>query len=325
MATSGTIGQTTLTVAQLLEHAFRRCGVPPSKITPEDEETARESLFMLIVSLANRGINLWCVEKNILELIANQATYALPAGTLNVLNWIHSTPTRATGTDTTDATSVDTELDEETTIVRWGFKPTAAFTGTVTLSGSDDGAAYTTIDTLASATWAAGTWYWYDLDPVQAYTYFKVTASVAATFTEFYLASDVRDIKISPWNRDDWTNQPNKNRVGDPATNVYFEKLVTPQFTLWPVPESAYNQVSIWRHRQIQDVGTLVNSLEIPTRWFEDIVWQLSLRVAAEVPGADARLPFLREMCQQFQQEAEFGETDNAPITIQPNIRGYTA
>ncbi len=325
MATSGTIGQTTLTVAQLLEHAFRRCGVPPSKITPEDEQTSRESLFMLIVSLANRGINLWCVEKNILGLVASQATYTLPDGTLNVLNWVYSTPTRVEGTDTIGATSVATELDDETTLARWGFKPTAAFTGTVTLSGSDDGVTYTSIRILTSATWAADEWYWYDLDPIQTYTYFKITASVAATFTEFYLASSVQDIKISPWNRDDWTNQPNKSRTGDPATNVYFEKLVTPQFTLWPVPESEYNQVSIWRHRQIQDVGALVNSLEIPTRWFEDIVWQLALRVAAEVPGADARLSFIQTMCQQFQQEAEFGETDNAPITLVPNLRGYTA
>lgn len=324
--TSGTIGQTTLTVAQLLEHAYRRCGVTPSKLTPEDEQSARESLFMLIISLASRGVNLWCVEKNILGLAANQALYVLPDGTLDVLNWIHSHPSQATGTDTLGANSVSTDLGDATSIVRYGFKPSANFTGTAVLSGSSDGVTWTALNTQASDTWVSGTWYWFDLDPVPEYRYFQLsTSAVAATFTEFYLASSVRDIKISPWNRDDWANQPNKTRTGTPATNVYFEKLVTPQFTLWPVPSSSYDQVSIWRHRQIQDVGDLTNSLELPTRWFEEIVWQLSVRVASEVPGADGRLQFVTQMADKYQIEAEMDETDGSPIYLQPNIRGYTA
>ena len=325
MATSGTIGTTNFTVAQLLEHAFRRCGVPPSKITPEDEQTARESLYMLIVSLASRGINLWCVEKNLLGLYANQATYTLPAGTLEVLNWIYSTPTRETGTDTTTALGVTTQLTASTKIVRWGFKPSATFTGAVTFAGSDDGLVYTTIQAKASATWTAGVWYWYDVDPAVTYQYFVVESLVPATFTEFYLASSVRDINIARFNRDDWANQPNKTRTASPSTNVYFEKLVAPQYTLWPVPDADYNHLSIWRHREIQDVGDLTNELEIPSRQFEPIVWQLALRVASEVPGADGRLQFLMQMADKFQIEGDMSETDGAPMYLQPSIGVYTA
>ena len=326
MATSGTIGTTNFTVAQLLEHAFRRCGVPPSKITPEDEQTARESLYMLIVSLASRGINLWCVEKNLLGLYTNQGIYTLPAGTLDVLNWIYSTPSEVTvDATTTTASSITRQLDAATTAVRYGFKPTAAFTGTVTLAGSDDDLTYTTIQTKASATWALETWYWYDIDPSVEYTYYKLTASVPATFTEFYLATSVRDINIARFNRDDWANQPNKTRTASPSTNVYFEKLVTPQFTLWPVPDTDYNHVSIWRHREIQDVGDLTNELEIPSRQFEPIVWQLALRVASEVPGADGRLQFLMQMADKFMLEGDLSETDGAPMYLAPQISVYTA
>lgn len=326
--TSGTVGTTQFTVDRLLDHAYGRCGVLPSKITPESDQRARESLFAFMVSMAARGINLWCVEKNIVGLYVDQATYVLPPGTLNILNWIHSTPSQADVSATTfDATSQTRQLSAATQIVRWGFKPAGTFTGTVVLAGSSDGLAFTTLVTQASATWTAGTWYWFDLDPMQTYEYFRVTAGVAATFTEFYLASSVRDIKISPWNRDDWANQPNKNKTGNPATNVYFEKLISPQFTLWPVPDDAYNQVSLWRHRQIQDVGDLTNTLEIPTRWIEEIMWQLSFRLSLELPVGlvpPERASIVQAMAEKFQLEAEQSETDGSPIYLHPNISVYT-
>lgn len=86
MATSGTIATTRINVAQFIEKAIRRCGLSPTSITPETVQTAKESLYMLILSQANRGLNLWCIDSQLIDIVANQATYVLPDGTVDVLN-----------------------------------------------------------------------------------------------------------------------------------------------------------------------------------------------------------------------------------------------
>lgn len=92
MATSGTIATTVIKTSRLIEKALRRCGINPASATVETLDTAREDLFMLMMSLSNRGLNLWCVDQQTVQLVAGQATYPLPAGTLDVLNVLLQTP-----------------------------------------------------------------------------------------------------------------------------------------------------------------------------------------------------------------------------------------
>ena len=326
MSTSGTIGTTSISVAQMLEHAFRRCGVLPSKITPEDEQSARESLYFFMVSLAARGINLWCVAKYLIGLQANQGTYALPTGTIEVLNWVHSQPQEAAGTTSVVGNGIQTDLGSATQITRYGIKfSTAPSTATIgTLAGSTDGLSWTSLQVQESKLYVANQWYWFDVDPQRTYQYFRFEPLAIGVLDGFFAATSTRDLPIKPWNRDDWANQPIKTRTGTPATNLYFEKLIAPQFTLWPVPSNATDHVSAWIHREIQDVGALTNNLEIPTRWMEHVLWQFAFRVAAEVPSASERLQFLENQAMKYQIESEYGETDNAPIYMAPNISVYT-
>ena len=93
MATSGTVAKTVIDTATLLEHAFRRVKVAPSAQTPETIEIAQNCLYMLMINLSNRGLNLWCVDKAYLGLKASQATYPLLPGWLDVLSAAFSHPT----------------------------------------------------------------------------------------------------------------------------------------------------------------------------------------------------------------------------------------
>ena len=232
MATSGTIGQTSITTARLIEKAYRRCGLNPNTLTAETLDLARENLFLLIMSLSNRALNLWCVDMQIIPLVASQATYVLPPGTIDVLNLTLRTP-RGDGT--------------------------------------------------------------------------------------------YSEIPITPLNRDDYANQPIKSQQSAIPVNYFFEKLIDPQITLWPVPNDATKDLRLYRYRQVQDVGDLNANLEIPTRWMEAIIWQLALRLTFELPGiSPERLTAVQAMCQQITLDADGNETDNAPTYLAPNIRGYT-
>ncbi len=232
MATSGTMGQTRINTAKLLEKAIRRCGLSPASLTAETWESSRETLFMFLMSLSSRGLNLWCVDHAIIPLVPGQATYQLPDGALEVLNLLLSIP-------------------------------------------RGDGS--------------------------------------------------YRDIEITPFNRDDYAGQPNKTFESAQPTNYWFEKLIEPRITLWPVPNDSTRRLSLYYYRQPEDVGSLTNELEIPSRWMEAVCWHLALRLAFELPGVSAeRLALVQSMAQGMTVEVEGSETDSAPVYLAPNIRVYT-
>jgi hypothetical protein len=46
----------------------------------EQQLAARQSLYILTADLANRGLSLWCVAKQVLGMNANQTVFDLPVG-----------------------------------------------------------------------------------------------------------------------------------------------------------------------------------------------------------------------------------------------------
>jgi len=317
VATSGTIATTNVPTNTLLEHAFRRCRVAPSKQTPELVQSAQQSLYLLLLGLANNGLNLWCVETHYVGFAANQATYVAPEGTIDVLNAIYSQPTRISGTDTTDTTSITTTLDDTASVKRIGVKfASVPASGTLTITG---------VTPVVSSTWESGVWYWYNLDPSISGTVFSASFSVPATFDEFYLATSIYDLPLTQWNRDTWSVINNKLQQGRPSTSYYFEKLIRPQVTMWPVPNNSYDYLTMFIHRQVQDVGTMMNTLEIPSRWYEAVVFMLAHRMSLELPQVPMdRVGYLEKMAEKYLYEAEQEERDKSPIYFAPNISVYT-
>lgn len=326
MATSGTVGSTVIDFTKLLEKSIRRCGLLPAQLTPETVASAQESAFMFLLSMTGRGINLWCVERNVLPLVAGQTRYLLPVGTIDVLNLLHAVPTRITGTDTSGATHYTTELEEATSVVRFGVKFSTLPTVSFALQSSDDGAVWTTVQTITATNFpTANVWGWFDIDPAVSAKYFRLFSATFGIVDDFFLATGVREIEISQFNRDDYANQPSKTSQSKIATNYYFEKLIDPEVTIWPVPNDDTCHLVLFRHRQIQDLGTMTNEIEVPDRWLEPVSWHLALRLSYELPGVDPdRRKELVGMANAMTLESEGSETDSAPVFFAPNIRGYT-
>ena len=332
MTTSGTVGITRIDTATLVNKAVRRCGINPSEQTAELVSTALEDLFMLILSLANKGINLWCVEKILLPLIAGQTRYVLPLGTEQILNVVHSTPTLVTGTETVGATSYVVEYTDLVSINRIGMR-LGTSSDQLVISISDDGVTWTTVDPFiyppVPSILVANTLYWFDLEKTYTGKFLKLenvgVLPAALVVDDLYVCSQSREIAMAPFNRDDYANQPNKTFQSRTLTNYYFEKLIEPAINFWPAPNTEENCVVVYRQRQIQDVGDLQNEIEIPSRWYEAITWHLALRLAFEVPGVDpGRIAAIQKMTQDMTMEVELGETDDAPIYFSPRIGVYT-
>ena len=83
MTTSGT-KTFELDVADYIEEAFERCGIDVR--TGYDQRTARRSLNLLLAEWANRGLNQWTIQEEILSVTASTPSYALSAATIDVIS-----------------------------------------------------------------------------------------------------------------------------------------------------------------------------------------------------------------------------------------------
>lgn len=87
MATSGTytFGVETETMDFVTE-AFERCGRDAATISANDADSARRSLnFLLVSDWANRGLNLWAVDQQTINMTVSTTSYELPVDTVFVI------------------------------------------------------------------------------------------------------------------------------------------------------------------------------------------------------------------------------------------------
>jgi hypothetical protein len=85
MTTSGT-SAFNLDLTEIVEEAFERVG--SEMRTGYDLKTARRSLNLMFADWANRGVNMWTFEQGSINLVPGQATYDLPADTVDLLEHV---------------------------------------------------------------------------------------------------------------------------------------------------------------------------------------------------------------------------------------------
>ncbi len=110
MATSGTVSTTQFTTRQVIDHAYRRCRLGAQQITSEMIDIANDQLYLVLSNLANRGVQLWCIERTVMPLYEGQGAVTLPLGTVDVLNTNLRTLQQALGTESSTATTFTTTL-----------------------------------------------------------------------------------------------------------------------------------------------------------------------------------------------------------------------
>ena len=85
MATSGTVAFRP-NVEEIITESFERCGIDIQTRTGDHAISARRSMNLLFSEFANRGINYWTLSQNTLTLVNGTTSYALPTGTIDILD-----------------------------------------------------------------------------------------------------------------------------------------------------------------------------------------------------------------------------------------------
>jgi hypothetical protein len=328
MAYSGTISQTTFNTRRVIDSAARRCRIPAQALTAEYIDDATDTLHLLLSDLPNHGLQLWTIERQIYPLYNGVSNITTDVGTVDILNSNLRSLQTLSGTNTDTSTSRTVDFTTATAVTTVGVKWSATAVP-IALERSDDNVTWTTVQTETPSA-SSGEWTWYDLASNVAARYFRVRAtSGTLSFSQIYLGNTPTEIPLARLNRDDYTNLPNKTFSSQRPLQFWFDRRVSqPIMRLWPVPnaDAETSQIVLWRQRQIMDVGTLTEELEVPQRWYEAVVSLLAAKLAFEIPEVDASLiPLLDQKASQALYMARMEERDNSPITIAPNISMYTA
>jgi hypothetical protein len=223
MTTSGTAAFS-MDLTELVEEAFERAG--GELRTGYDLRTASRSLNLMFSQWANKGLNMFTYEQGLINLIPGQATYDLPADTVDLLEHVIRT---GAGSQSTQA---------DLTITR-------------------------------------------------------ISVSTYATI-------------------------PNKLQQARPI-QVWIERLDTPRFTVWPVPDNSQPYVFVyWRLRRIQDAGGGVNTMDMPFRFYEAMTAGLAYHLALKIPGAMDRLPILKQQYDEAWDLASSEDREKAAVRFVP-------
>ncbi len=360
MATSGTVATVTVNLAQLAEHAHRRCGVLPGAVTGEMLDAFSRNLFMLTSAWSNRGILLWSMDRQILGVYANQSIYALPNGTVDILDANYRSGTRLSGgTPTSSAggsvanafdadittyctqTSADGNIlynaGQATVVNNVGFLPGPGCTAThIVWEYSTDGVTWLTALDPGVVTQVDSTWVWNDLLTANyqaQYWRVRETGGGILVAREVVLQNTPNEIPMARFNMDDYDALPNKMFRSTRILQYYVDRLIDfPQMNVWPLSTSVFDQIVVRRHRQIMDPGALTNQMEVPQRWLLALSRGAAAITCEELLGNPAApnatpqlLGTLDSLYQRSLNESESEERDNSGLYIAPVIRGYTA
>jgi hypothetical protein len=333
MTTSGQIGQYQVDATAIIEHAFRRCGKLASTISAELQLSARENLFFLLSDLANRGLSLWCVQKYVLGVNANQNSYPLPIGVVDVNNALYRTKTDLTGSTISGSGWQGQDLTTATQVSTVSISFTTSNTVTLVLESSADNMAWKSEVAFPTAqTIGAGLWLCADPDMPATARYWRVrdASGTLPTVSSLVFSTTPYEVPMAKLNGDDYQNLPNKSLTvpqGSKSLQYWFDKQIAPRIVIWPASQGAVDQIVIWTQRHIQDVGALTNTLDIPQRWLESIILTLACRCALELPAgelAPGRYELLSAEAQSHLATAEDGESDGASIRLMPAIACYS-
>lgn len=351
MATSGTVGQTVVTVQNLIDSGARRAGKLAEELTSEQILAAKQSLYYVLSNLVNIGVQYWCINKVIVGLIPDQQNYYLPVGTVDVLNANYRTLTSVTtgaysssGVALNAFNGVGDEICQLSNnsgyiginngsgnpvmITTIGILPAVSGSVTVQLQYSEDGSTWTTLESPGATTWTAGTWIYYDLQPTVTQPYWRIlqTAGVNMGFYQVVFGTNPVAINMARMNRDDYSSLPNRSFTALRPLQYWFNRTIPqPNMELWPVPNSIQPQLELWLSRQIQDVGELSGEIEIPQRWYLAVQNMLAHQMAMELPQVEpGRIQYCEQQADKFWAQAEQEERDKSPIYFAPNISYYT-
>jgi hypothetical protein len=308
MSTTGTTAFN-LDMNDLIEEAFERCGLELR--TGYDFRTARRSLNILTIEWANRGINLWTVEQGQIVLNTQQALYAVPVDTIDILD----ASTRTDNGSQSNQIDINLTRISEPTYMTIPNKNTTGRPIQMWFNRQSGGVASVSQTTLVGGISAADT---------------TITLASAANLpTQGFINIDNETIGyqniVGNQIVNAWRGQNGTTAAAHSTSAGVFNNQL-PCINVWPTPNSPGDQYTLvyYRMRRIQDAGNGIRTQDIPFRFIPCMVAGLAYYLSAKLLGVDpGRMQMLKaEYEQQFQLAAD-EDRETASVRFVPRNMFY--
>jgi hypothetical protein len=127
---------------------------------------------------------------------------------------------------------------------------------------------------------------------------------------------------ITPISRSEYAAYPLKLQQGAP-TVFWFDRLISPTITLWPVPDgTSYQLLNYYSVTQIQDAAfSSGQTLDLPYRWLRAFADGLAVQLARV--WKPELLPALEPYAEKSYRRAAKQDVENANMYISPMLAGY--
>ena len=307
-----TTGTTTfnLDMNDLIEEAFERVGLESR--SGYDFRTARRSLNLLTIEWANRGINLWTIEQGQIVMNTQQAIYALPVDTIDILDAV----TRTNNGSQSNQIDINLSRISESDYITIPNKNTTGRPIQMWINRQSGGSAVVPQTTLAT--------------PITSADQPTITLTNATNLpTQGFINIGNETIAyqnivgnqiLNAWRGQNGTTATTHLNGAD----VFNNQL--PSINVWPTPNPPGNQYTLvyYRMRRIQDAGGGVRTQDIPFRFIPCMVAGLAYQLSMKIPGVDpGRVPLLKADYEQQWDLASTEDREKAPIRFVPRNMFY--
>ena len=307
-----TTGTTTfnLDMNDLIEEAFERIGLESR--SGYDFRTARRSLNILTIEWANRGINLWTIEQGQIVMNTQQAIYALPVDTIDILDAV----TRTNNGSQSNQIDINLSRISESDYITIPNKNANGRPIQMWINRQSGGTANVPQTTLAAA--------------ITSTDQTTITLTNAANLpTQGFInvgnetigyQNIVNNQILNAWRGQNGTTATTHLNGAD----VFNNQL--PSINVWPTPNPPGNQYTLvyYRMRRIQDAGGGVRTQDIPFRFIPCMAAGLAYHLSIKIPGVDpGRIPLLKADYEQQWQLAADEDRDKAPLRVVPRNMFY--
>jgi len=130
------------------------------------------------------------------------------------------------------------------------------------------------------------------------------------------------DLYITPVSRTQYASFSSKSTPGRP-TCYWFDRLILPEITLWPVPDQAGYTLSYYRCTQMEDANLGGGEApDIPYLWLDWFIAGMAHRLARPYATPDVEKMRKADAMEAWTIAAT-QNVENAPITLSPTISTY--
>jgi hypothetical protein len=308
MSTSGA-STFNLDLNNIVEEAFERCGLELR--TGYDLKTARRSMNLLSMEWANRGINLWTVEQQVIPMVTGQPIYPLPVDTVDILDAV----IRTNNGSTSNQIDINISRIAEPTYMSIPNKLTTGRPIQMYVnrqSGMSNATAITLNGTIND-------------------TATTITLSSTANLASVgFIKIDNETISYSNISGNQLVNcyrGQNNTTAAAHTTGASITVQNLPCVNLWPTPNPPGNQYTFvyYRLRRMQDAGAGGSfEQDVPFRFIPCMIAGLAYQIAMKKPEvAPDRVMMLKQDYEQQFQLAADEDRDKSSVRFVPRNMFY--